>query len=48
MTNRNVLYLLVGGLIVIAAIVGYQTYQSQQAPGIDINIGKGGLSIQSK
>jgi predicted negative regulator of RcsB-dependent stress response len=47
--NRNVLYLVVGGLIVAVVIVGYQLYQERQkTTGIEINVGKSGISIEKK
>jgi len=47
--NRNVLYLIIGALIVAVAVFGYQLYQERQkTAGIDINIGKSGISIEKK
>ena len=47
--NRNTLYLIIGALAVVAAVVGYQLYQERQkATGIEINVGKGGISIEKK
>jgi predicted negative regulator of RcsB-dependent stress response len=47
--NRNVLYLIIGALIVAIAVFGYQLYQERQkTTGIDINIGKSGISIEKK
>jgi hypothetical protein len=47
--NRNVLYLIIGGLIVATVVVGYQLYQERQkTPGIDINVGRTGISIEKK
>lgn len=47
--NRNVLYLLVGVLVVVAAVLGYQVYQERQRThGIEITVDKGGLSIETK
>jgi magnesium-transporting ATPase (P-type) len=47
--NRNVLYLIIGALIVAVAVFGYQLYQERQkTTGIDINIGKSGISIEKK
>jgi hypothetical protein len=47
--NQNVLYLVIGALVVIAVVVGYLLYQErQQTTGIDINVGNGGVSIQTK
>lgn len=45
--NRNVLYLAIGGLLVVAAVVGYLLYQERQKKaGIDININGHGISIE--
>jgi len=45
--NRNILYLLVGGLIVATSVLGYQAYQRQHhSTGVDINVGKSGITIQ--
>jgi hypothetical protein len=47
--NRNILYLIIGALIVAIAVFGYQLYQERQkTTGIDINIGKSGISIEKK
>jgi cell division protein FtsL len=47
--NRNVLYLIIGALAVAAAVVSYQFYQERQkTAGIEINVGKSGVSIEKK
>jgi predicted negative regulator of RcsB-dependent stress response len=47
--NRNVLYIVIGALAVVAGVVGYQLYQERQkSSGIEINVGKGGISIEKK
>jgi hypothetical protein len=47
--NRNMLYLIIGVLAVAAAVFGYQLYQErQQTTGIEINIGKSGITIEKK
>ncbi|MEX0589565.1 MAG: hypothetical protein WD207_00605 [Xanthobacteraceae bacterium] len=47
--NRNVLYLVIGALAVAAAVFGYQLQQEpQKTTGIEINIGKSGISIEKK
>ncbi|MDQ0505813.1 hypothetical protein [Xanthobacter agilis] len=47
--NRNLLYLVIGALVVVIAVVGYQLYKEQQKPsGIEINLGKNGISIEEK
>ena len=45
--NRNILYVLVGGLAVATAVLGYQYYESQhRSNGVDISVGKSGITIQ--
>jgi hypothetical protein len=47
--NRNLLYLVIGVLAAVAIGLGYHVYQERQKPqGIDISIGKGGISIEKK
>ena len=49
MTRNNVLYLIIGALVIAAAVMGYQLYQDRHPPeGLNINLGPGGLSIQGK
>ncbi len=47
--NRSVLYLVIGTLAVATAVFGYQFYQERQKTnGIEINVDKGGISIEKK
>ena len=47
--NRNILYLIIGALVIVVAVVGYQLYQDRQkTTGIQINLGKSGISIENK
>ena len=47
--NRNLLYLVIGGLIVAVGVLSYNLYQAKKKPdGVQINIGPGGLKIDSK
>jgi len=47
--TRNVLYLVIGVLAVAAVVFGYQLYQERQkTTGIEINVGKSGISIEKK
>ena len=47
--NCNVLYIVIGALDVIAGVVSYQLYQERQkSSGIEINVGKGEISIEKK
>jgi hypothetical protein len=48
-SRNNILYLIVGALIVGVAIMGYQLYQDRHQPeGLNINVGPNGLSIEGK
>jgi RsiW-degrading membrane proteinase PrsW (M82 family) len=48
-TRSNVLYLIIGALVIAVAVMGYQLYQDRHQPeGLHINVGPGGLSIQGK
>jgi hypothetical protein len=47
--NRNVLYLVIAVFGVAAVVFGYQLYQERQkTTGIEINVGKSGISIEKK
>jgi RsiW-degrading membrane proteinase PrsW (M82 family) len=47
--SRNVLYLVIGALAVVVAVLGYQFYQDQQnTTGVEIKLGDGGVSIEKK
>jgi hypothetical protein len=47
--NRNILTLLVGALIVGLAVTGYALYQEKKQPdGVEISVGRNGLSIKEK
>ena len=47
--NRNFLYLVIGGLVVVIVVIGYRFYQERQkTTGIEINVGKSGISIEKK
>jgi hypothetical protein len=49
MTRNNLLYLVIGALLVAVAVLGYQLYETKKQPtGVHINIGERGLSIESK
>jgi predicted negative regulator of RcsB-dependent stress response len=48
-TRSNILYLIIGALVIVVAVVGYQLYQDRKKPeGVQINIGPGGMSIEKK
>jgi hypothetical protein len=45
--NRNILYIVIGVLAVATVVFGYQLYQERQkTTGIEINVGKSGISIE--
>jgi predicted negative regulator of RcsB-dependent stress response len=47
--NRNILYLIIGALIVAVGVLGYTLYQAKKEPeGMQINVGPSGLKIQNK
>lgn len=47
--NRNILYLIIGVLAVAAIVLGYQYYQeSQETSGVEVNVGEGSLSVETK
>ncbi len=47
--NKNVLYLIIGVLLVAVGVLSYNLYQAKQQPeGLQINVGPGGVKIQSK
>jgi predicted negative regulator of RcsB-dependent stress response len=49
MTRSNLLYLVVGALVVVVAVLGYQVYQNNKEPkGVQLNIGPSGVSIEKK
>ena len=47
--NRNILYLIIGALVVVVAVLGYNAYQTKKQPeGLQINVGPNGLKIENK
>lgn len=47
--NRNVMYLIIGALVIAVGVLGYNLYQVKKQPeGLQINVGPDGLKIQSK
>ncbi len=48
MSRSNIIYLAIGALVVIVAIMGYQLYQDRQKPDLKIDIGPNGVSIDKK
>ena len=49
MNRDNVLYLVIGALVVAVAALGYQLYEAKKEPtGLHINVGQKGISIEGK
>jgi RsiW-degrading membrane proteinase PrsW (M82 family) len=47
--RSNILYLVLGALVVVVAVLGYQLYQDRKQPeGMRIDVGPNGLSIEKK
>jgi uncharacterized membrane protein YpjA len=47
--NRNILYVVIAALAIATVVFGYQLYQERQkTTGIEINVGKSGISIEQK
>jgi hypothetical protein len=47
--NRNVLFLIIGALVVGIGVLGYNLYQTKKEPsGLQINVGPDGLKVQNK
>ena len=47
--NRNILFLVIGALVVVVAVLSYNLYQDRKQPeGLQINVGPSGLKIQGK
>jgi hypothetical protein len=47
--NRNILFPIIGALVVAVGVLGYNLYQTKKQPeGLQIYVGPDGLKIQSK
>ncbi len=47
--NRNILYLIIGSLAAVVAVLSYQFYQQRQkTTGVEISIGERGISLEKK
>jgi predicted negative regulator of RcsB-dependent stress response len=47
--NRNILFLVIGALIVAVGVLGYNLYQTKKQPeGLQITVGPNGLKIEGK
>jgi hypothetical protein len=49
-SRSNILYFVVGALVIVVAVMGYQLYQDRKKPpeGVRIDVGPNGLSIEKK
>jgi predicted negative regulator of RcsB-dependent stress response len=49
MNRGNMFFLVIGALVVIASVLGYQLYQDRKQPkGVEILLGPKGVSIENK
>ena len=49
MSRSNIIYLVVGALVIVVAVMGYQLYQDRKKlEGVRIDVGPNGLSIEKK
>ncbi|MCW2318969.1 putative negative regulator of RcsB-dependent stress response [Rhodoblastus acidophilus] len=49
MNRSNIIFLVIGSLVVIAGVLGYQLYQDRKQPqGVEILVGPKGVSIENK
>jgi RsiW-degrading membrane proteinase PrsW (M82 family) len=47
--NRNLLYLVIGALVIATLALGYYFYQERQkTSSIEINVGKSGITVETK
>ena len=47
--NRSILYAAIGALTIVCGVLGYHFYhQSREPTGLQITIGKDGVSIEKK
>jgi hypothetical protein len=47
--NRNLLFLIIGVLVVAVGVLSYNVYQDRKQPeGLQINVGPNGLKVQGK
>lgn len=47
--RNNLLYLVIGALVIVIAVLSYELYQDRHQPaGVHIDVGPKGLSIEGK
>jgi predicted negative regulator of RcsB-dependent stress response len=48
-TRSNILFLVIGALVIVVAIMGYEIYQDRKQPeGMRIDVGPNGVKIEKK
>jgi len=48
-SRNNILYLVIGALVIVIAVLSYELYQDRHQPaGLHIDVGPKGLSIEGK
>jgi hypothetical protein len=48
-SRSNIIYLVVGALVIVVVVLGYQLYQDRKQPeGLRIDLGPNGMSIEKK
>ena len=49
MSRSDILFLIIGALVIVAAVMGYELYQDRKQPeGLRIDVGPNGLKIEKK
>lgn len=49
MNRSNVLYAVLGALVIAVGVLSYSLYEAKKKPdGVQINLGPGGVSIEKK
>jgi hypothetical protein len=47
--RNNILYLIIGALVIVVAALSYELYQDRHPPsGVHIDVGPNGVSIRGK
>jgi predicted negative regulator of RcsB-dependent stress response len=48
-SRNNILFLIIGALVIVVAVMGYELYQDRKQPeGMRIDVGPNGLKIEKK
>ena len=48
-SRNNILFLIIGALVIVVAVMGYELYQDRKQPeGLRIDVGPNGLKIEKK